>query len=335
MPTPRWSASHPRYQRAKRSKPWAIAWFVAASACFGGPVQGEGSAPLAMATRLIEENPTELEELEELFGAFPRAWMDGVHQPLVRTFESGVITRVEVSLSIDPFHEDPTAPNPSLDEWRIVFRDACPQIHRLLDEKLGPPSRSFYPLPHGVLAAPSPVAAPCVLAWRLFEPEHVPARTAAQTKALQTALVRFLSQRVTRSSIEQHFGPMAFDEHGNRDKIEQATWSLASRPAGTEDPDEVTFSFRRSLPATDGLLVALGFGKTVVVSFDVHMQSRQLVNRRRFAVPRVRGWEIRVKVADVGLERIQLENRWIPSPTWHAEVPRIIRIRMVKVGNRR
>ena len=142
-----------------------------------------------------------------------------------------------------------------------------------------------------------------------------------------------MSNQVNRALDSHVAGP--FDDDWNQDSIERATWSLASRPAGAEDPDEVKFSFRQSLPATDELLAALGFQRTVVVSFDVHMQSRQLVNRRRFAVPRVRGREIRVQLADVGLQRIQLESRWTPSPTWHAEVPRITSIQMVKVGDRR
>lgn len=336
MATSRTSTTCLRCRRTKRSQRRWIPWLLAVSASFCGAVSGEGFEAVALATRLIEENPTELTELEAIFGNVEREGLDGVHTPIVQTFRDGPVERVELMLDIDMFHKDLADPDQSLAEWRVVFRDACPRIHQLVEERLDPPTRSFYELPYGVLAYRSAFVERCTLAWYRLEPKQVPFRSAAETTALRTALIRLLSKRVTRSRIEKLFGSLAFDADWNEDGIERPTWSLAFRPAGADDPDKVSFSFDRSLPATDALLTALGFERPVVMSPDVHMQTRELVNRPRFTNPRVRGRRIRVWLAHTGLERIEVESKWLPpSLIWRAKEPRILGIDLVKDRRRR
>ncbi|MDA8020956.1 MAG: hypothetical protein MPN21_26260 [Thermoanaerobaculia bacterium] len=327
----------PRHLSVQRARCRWVAGLLAVSAWFCAPASGDGFESLDIATRLIEENPTELVQLEAMFGVFQREWMDGVHSPMARAFGDGPLERVELwRRDFDLHHDDPADPNPSLGEWSVVFRDACPQIHGLLEETLGPPARSFYELPYGVLAYRSASVERCTLAWYLSEPKQVPFPSVLETAALQTALIRLLSKRVTRSRIEQLFGPLEFDAGWNEDRIERPTWSLTYRPTGAEDPDRVALSFARSLPATDGLLAALGFKRPVVMSTDVHMHTRKLVNLPRFTDPRIRGRRIRVGLADVGLEPIEIESEWLPpSPVWQAEEPQIVRIDLIKDRRRR
>ena len=153
-----------------------------------------------------------------------------------------------------------------------------------------------------------------------------PERTEAEERELRVALRKLLSKRISRSALEARFGAFETEPAGGCDRLRRPTWEVRSCPAGAARPEKVRFSFKEALSADERLIEALGFEDPVVVSFDVHWSTRDLVERKRFSRPRLRGKRVRVRVDERGLVATDLQGP--ASMVWLAENPRILELRL-------
>ena len=118
------------------------------------------------------------------------------------------------------------------------------------------------------------------------------------------------------------FGPLERDPGSkNCDHIVQPTWELEVCQAEAERPAKLTVSFDhdRALPTTEKLLRALGFTTPVVISTDVHMTNRELVESATLARPSTEGRRVEVSVANEGL--VATDRRVPRSLVWRATPP--------------
>lgn len=294
--------------------------------------EAQNSTSVEIVTRLLDQNPGDLLDLETILGPLNRdATGRDRFLDLRRTRDSGPIEEIAVGFDIDIYHQEPTQPNPQLGSWALTFREGREEILELLETRFGPSTlvndwqrfAQLFFYPRGVDG--------CSLRWYLSEPEWAKAtRSEAETAALQRDLVRLLSgesllfgDKVSLSAIEDIFGPL--EPHPGRkncDRIVQPTWKLTACQAEAERPAKLTVSFDhdRPLPATDGLLEALGFTTPpAVVSADVHMTTRVLVESATLGHSSIGESWVEVFVAHEGL--VDTDRYYPGSAVWQTTPP--------------
>ena len=292
----------------------------------------QNSTSVEIVTRLLDQNPGDLLDLETILGPLNRdATGRDSFLDLRRTRDSGPIEEIAVGFDIDIYHNDPRRPNPELGSWALTFREGREELLELLEIRFGPPTLVGDKRRFGRLFFHSGGDDRCSLEWYRSEPEWAKAtRSEAETTALQRNLVLLLSaegllsgDQVSLSAIEDIFGPLEPDPGWkNCDRIVQPTWKLTACQADAERPAKLTVSFDhdRPLPATEELLRALGFTTPpAVVSTDVHMTTRVLVESATLGRSSIEESWVEVFVALDGL--VHTERYYPGSAVWQTTPP--------------
>jgi hypothetical protein len=305
---------------------------TAALAWAGEPVPAPeaipSSDPVAVVAALIAAKPSELGQLEAIVGSLHRdtkVWAQAVG-PLDRKDLSPAVLHARVVLDIDVFHLDPQkTEHPQLASYELDFPSGRDESLRLLQAAFGPPIALTRDGRRAMRYGPSFFALGAAgsdqltLFWYAREPEFaIPHRTARETERLVADVAAIVRGGFTRRVIEGRLGPMTYDPSWGADRANGGTWELRFAPAGQAVPQEVQIRFKRPLPAA-GLLPALGVKVPRVSSFDVHQQSRELIDlaRPRPWVLEVEGYDLSIGISAKTL--VKAKETFGPGSLWRGE----------------
>ena len=276
-------------------------------AAFTAVADGPSSTTAEIVARLLDEKPRRLYDLEAIIGPLVERGPDAeMRMPIPVTRETGPVEEIIVFFEIDMYHEAPRQSNPRLGEWMLDFRQGCDEAFQLLETRFGHPMFVDKKRRFGDFFFRPWVGEKCSLEWHLREPEWAkPTRPEEDTAAIQKTMATLLSERdLSRTAIEDAFGPLLPNPGWGCDEIVHPTWKIRAYPSGAADAARIVISFDRDrpLPATPEILSALGITEPMVVADDVHGVLRELVDRVGLKRPRLGGKLIEVGVADEGLE---------------------------------
>lgn len=292
------------------------------------PQPAPPSDPVDVVAALIAAKPRELGQLEAIVGSLHRdakVWAQAVG-PLDRTDISAAVRRARVALDIDVFHQDPQkTEHPLLASYELDFPAGREESLKLLLAAFGAPTaltrdgrramrygESFYAL--GAAGTDQ-----LTLLWHAREPEFAIARRSArETERLVADVAAIVRGGFSRRVIEGRLGPMTYDPSWGADRVNGGTWELQFAPAGKAVPEEVQIRFKRPLPAA-GLLPALGVKVPRVTSFDVHQQSRELIDLARPTpwVLEVQGYDLSIGISPKTL--VKAKESFGPGTLWRGE----------------
>jgi hypothetical protein len=155
-----------------------------------------------------------------------------------------------------------------------------------------------------------------ILEWHLVEPEvAAPKPTLREQEAMSAAVVALLREGPGRAILEQSFGRLREDRDWGCDAASGTGWSLRFCPAGASRPERLSLEFRPPLPG-ERVAKAAGVADPVIVSTDVHLTTRYVVDRTSRGFPAVHGYRVSIAVPSEGLQSTDLE--WPGSPVWRA-----------------
>ena len=289
--------------------------------------EGPSSTTAEIVARLLDEKPRRLYDLEAIIGPLVERGPDvEMRMPIPVTRETGSVEEIVVFFELDMYHEAPRQSNPRLGEWMLDFRQGCGAAFQLLEARFGHPTLVDKKRRFGDFFFRPWYGERCSLEWHIREPEWAkPTRPEEETAAIQKTMATLLSEAdVSRTAVEEAFGPLLPNPGYGCDEIVYPTWKIRAYPSGAADPERIVISFDhdRPLPATPEILSALGITEPMVVADDVHGVLRELVDRDGFKRPRLGGKLIEVGVADEGLQWADDVAR--PGLAWRVSQPLLL-----------
>jgi hypothetical protein len=289
----------------------SLGLIAAASLARGGqpaldPKAVPPAEPVAAVEALIAKEPRSLSGLEAIVGSLhrdPKVWKEAIG-PLDRKDPSPAVRRARVALDIDVFHFDPQkTPDPMLGSYELDFDSGREAALRRLREAFGEPTaltregRATMRFGERFFVLGTAGTDQLTLLWHASEPEFaIPQRTPQETSRLVADFVAIVQGRFARSAIEARLGKLVYDKVRGADMVKGGTWELRFAPAGSAVPEDVYLTFKRPLPA-EGLLPVLHVKLPRVSAFDVHQQSRTLVDLGR-PVP----WDLQEQGYDLSID---------------------------------
>ena len=278
---------------------------------------------------LVETEPTTLSRLEAVMGKVNRDMKAEMHA-LTRTDFTELISKVEMTFSIDMHHGDPFKDkDPGLLGYSLSFVEGREFCMDKLEQHRGKPDkikagggevlryrtnkRSLWRGFFVVVGEGDSFR----LAWNssgVRAPDFaVPERSEEETKELLEKITGMLEEGLSKEALESRFGKMAYEKGRIYDFFAaHATWMLEF------DPEEMFLAqiyFEPPLPGKH-LVEAFGVSSPVIVSTDVHMTSRVVADLKTMSMPVFHGYKIYMHVEKDGLE--QTDIKWPASAVWRA-----------------
>ncbi len=290
----------------------------------------DGARTAGSLAMLVETEPATLSRLEAVMGKVNRDMKAEMHA-LTRTGFTELISKVEMTFSIDMHHGDPFKDeDPGLLGYSLSFVEGRQFCMERLERRCGKPDtikaeggeiqryrtnrrslwKGFYVLPGEGDAFR--------LTWNssgVKAPDFaVPERTPEETEELSGKIIGALEQGLTKEALESRFGKLAYEKGQIYDFFTAGdTWMLEF------DPGEMFMAqiyFEPPLPGKR-LVEAFGVSSPVIVSTDVHMTSRVVADLKTTSMPEFHGYKLYMHVEKDGLEKTDL--KWPASAVWRAK----------------
>ncbi len=259
---------------------------------------GDESAPLL--DRLVATEPDRLVAFEQIVGPLERDRSDSSEAwyGLERSREEGPIARLSVAFLVDHFHEDPeTQRDLRLRHWTVEFRQGWSEAKANLERALGPPevlTHQLRPtLRYGKFFLKQGAETAFELSWFRQEPEWaVPERTGAEAEAAENELIALLAGRIDRERLAGTFGDFEPEGNGRCASSESPRWRVRICPTEALRPNSIRVDVRGEPLPANRLIASLGLADPGIVSRDVHLASRDLVDLQSMEEVLIDGYEL-------------------------------------------
>lgn len=252
----------------------------------------------------LAAEPRSLRELEAIVGFIDRdksRWEEAT-RPISRSYEEGIVARVDVVLAIDIHHFDPREQDDAeLASWLVELRDPAGVMLAALGQRRGEGSVLSHlpdrPKRFGRFVVRPGAEGLVKLSWSLVEPPWVqPARTPAQDILLQAQLGRLLASNFSPARVEAALPGL--DARSREVGCAEATGSGWSAMLCTDRDGirELSVTIVGEALRAERLVASLGLARPGFAAFDLHGANPQFVDLATLRRPERYGYHLDLRL---------------------------------------